>query len=111
MGIEVLSELGIFKRFMLHHVAPVAGTVSDGEEDQFVFFFRFGKRRISPRHPINRIVGMLLQVWGIFVDQVVGIRWGHGGSIGQSHCDQKRYGFLHSDSFGYFLFSIVTKVV
>jgi hypothetical protein len=56
---------------MFHDMTPMAGRVSNAQKDGFVLGSGFGKRFITPGMPINRIIRMLEQVWGIFVDQVV----------------------------------------
>jgi hypothetical protein len=53
-------------------MTPMAGGVTDGEEDRLVFLFRFFKGLIAPREPIDRIIGMLEQIGALFVDQSVG---------------------------------------
>src|SRR5204862_7335150 len=41
------------KRLRLHHVAPVAARVSDGEKDRLVFFARSGQRGVAPGLPLH----------------------------------------------------------
>jgi hypothetical protein len=52
-------------------MAPVATTISYGEKDGFVLFLGFFKSLITPRIPIDRIVGMLLEVWRVFIFESV----------------------------------------
>jgi len=63
---EVLVHHGgygaVFKRFVLHHVAPVAGGVAYADDEQLVFVRRFGQRLVSPRVPVYRVAGVLKQV-------------------------------------------------
>src|ERR1051326_7128234 len=52
-------------------MTPVASGVTDAEQDQLVFFSCAFERFRSPCVPINRIVGMLQQIWASLVDQPV----------------------------------------
>src|SRR5674476_661721 len=46
----------------VHDVAPVAGRISDTQEDRHITTFRIGKRLIAPFEPVDGIVGVLLEV-------------------------------------------------
>jgi len=43
-------------------VAPVAGGITNREEDRFVFAMRFGESFFAPRIPVDRIVRVLKKV-------------------------------------------------
>ena len=52
----------VLERLALHHVAPVAGGVADGEEDRLVLGARLGKRLVAPGEPVHRVARVLEQV-------------------------------------------------
>ena len=58
-------------------MAPVAGGISDGEENGFVLAAGFLKGRFAPRQPVHRIVGVLPKIGTLLVDE----RVGEGGRI------------------------------
>ncbi len=70
-GHEVLVENGgdgfVLERFVLHHVAPVAGRVSDREKDRLVLLAGPGEGVVAPRKPVDRIAGVLEKVRAAFV--------------------------------------------
>ena len=74
---KVLIEQGgdgrVFETLPLHHMAPVTGGVADGEKDGLVLSLGLGKGLVGPGVPVDRVVGMLQQVGGVFQDQAVGI--------------------------------------
>jgi hypothetical protein len=53
-------------------MAPMAGCVTDTDEQHFVFGFGFFKRFRTPGIPIDRIIGMLKQIRAAFIYKVVG---------------------------------------
>jgi hypothetical protein len=61
----------VLERLPLHHVAPVAGGVADGEEDRHVPLGRLGQGLLAPRLPVHRVVLVLEEVGGGFVRQAV----------------------------------------
>ena len=65
-------DLVVLERLALHDVAPVAGRVSDAQQDRLVFAARLLQRRVAPRVPRDRIVGVLSQIRAGFVRQPVG---------------------------------------
>ena len=69
--VEELGDLLIFKGFVLHDMAPVAGSVADGKKDGDIQFARKRKGFFTPRPPVHRVVCMLPQVWRLFVDEAV----------------------------------------
>jgi hypothetical protein len=48
-------------------VTPVASGIANTEKDRFMLFLGTCKRFFSPGAPVDRIVGMLEQVWAFFV--------------------------------------------
>ena len=60
--VHQFGDVGILKGFMRHDMAPMAGGVADGDEERLVLSLGFGERLITPRVPINRVIGMLAQV-------------------------------------------------
>ncbi len=52
----------IFKRFVRHHMAPVAGGITYREQDGFVLFAGETQCVRVPRMPVHRVVCMLLQI-------------------------------------------------
>jgi hypothetical protein len=52
-------------------MTPVAGRVTNREEDRFIFFSGFLKSLFSPRIPIYGIIGVLQEIWTLFIDQTV----------------------------------------
>jgi hypothetical protein len=74
-------------------MAPVAGAVANGEEDRLVLFLRPRNSFLTPRIPVNRIVGVLEEIGTGRVDQPVGIglrclrdRW----DSEKNACDRRR---------------------
>ena len=62
MVVHVRGDLRIAKGFALHHVTPVAGRITDREEDRLVFLAGLCERLRTPRIPVHRIMGVLEQV-------------------------------------------------
>ena len=52
-------------------MAPVAGSVADGEEDWDIQFARKRKGFFTPRPPVHRVMGMLPQIRRLFMDEAV----------------------------------------
>ena len=73
MGIHEHGRLLILKRLVFHHVAPVAGAVAHAHDDQFVLLSCPLPSCFTPRHPIHRIVLVLLQIRGGRLRQGVGV--------------------------------------
>ena len=71
--VQVFGNRHILKRLPLHYMAPVAGRITDRQEDGFVLFLCAGKGFLSPRVPINRVVSMLEKIGTGFKDQSVRI--------------------------------------
>ena len=72
IAVEGGGDFCVLERFVLHHVAPVAGRVADAEKDQLVFGARLGQRSFAPRIPIDRVFGMLQQIGAGFCRKAVG---------------------------------------
>ncbi len=51
---------------LIGYLTPMTATISDAEENGFVFAFSGFKGFITPRIPINRIILMLEEVGGFF---------------------------------------------
>ena len=66
----------VLKRFPFHDMAPVAGGISDGEENGTVFFFRELQRFLPPGVPVDRVVGVLQQVGAGFVKESIRFLFG-----------------------------------
>ena len=64
MFVHQAGNLGILKGLMGHHVAPVAGGVTDGEEDGLLLPARSLKGFLSPRVPCHWVRRMLEQIGG-----------------------------------------------
>jgi hypothetical protein len=59
-------------------MAPVAGRITNRKEDRFVFASRLGKRFLTPRIPIDRVMRVLKKIRRLLVRQtvrVLGLRW------------------------------------
>ena len=59
VGVEQRGDGGVFKRFVGHDVAPVAGGVADAQEDRFLLGACAGKSGLTPRQPVHGVVGVL----------------------------------------------------
>jgi len=62
----------ILEGFVGHDMAPVAGGVTDAEEDRFVFGFGAGQHFRPPLMPVHRVVRVLKEIGGGGVNQSVG---------------------------------------
>jgi hypothetical protein len=61
----------VFERFMLHHMAPVAGRIANADEHHFIFGYGLLEGFRIPCMPVNRVVGVLQKIRTGFVDQLV----------------------------------------
>ncbi len=52
----------VLERLPFHHVAPMAGRVTDREKDRFPFLARLGEGFLAPRIPIDRVMRVLEKV-------------------------------------------------
>lgn len=62
----------LFKLQLIAYMAPVAGTVTDTEENGLFFFFCFSKSFFSPGVPVYRVMGVLEEVRGFFIYKSIG---------------------------------------
>ncbi len=83
----------VLEGLVSHHVAPVAGRVTDGKQDRFVLLPRQGERLRAPGVPVHRIVGVLLEVGTGFLGETVG----HEGHFGA----KRDFSIYPSKSFGF----------
>jgi len=82
-------HLWVLEALVLHHVAPVAGGVSDREEDRFVLLRSLGKGLGSPRPPVDRVVRVLEQVGALgFSEPVLLRRWFGRGCVGHEGSEE-----------------------
>jgi hypothetical protein len=63
------------------HLAPVAGGVADAQQDRPVERLRQRQRLVAPLPPVDRVVGVLLQVRGRRVGETIR----HASTLGASH--------------------------
>ena len=68
------GDVGVLEGLVGHDVAPVARRVADREEDRDVPVARGGERLVTPRVPVDRIVGVLAEVGARLAGQAVGHR-------------------------------------
>jgi hypothetical protein len=52
-------------------MAPMAGRVTNRKENRFIFYSGFLKSLFSPRIPVYGIIGVLQEIWALFIDQAV----------------------------------------
>jgi hypothetical protein len=57
----------------LANMPSVASGIAAGKQDGFIFGFGFSKGFVAPGVPIDRVVGVLEEIRGGFVDQAVGV--------------------------------------
>ncbi|MCG3771005.1 MAG: hypothetical protein JW384_02185 [Nitrosomonadaceae bacterium] len=69
--VQLCSNFLIFERFALHDVTPVASGIADGKEYRLILICGLDERFLPPRIPIDRVVGMLQQIRGFFMDQTI----------------------------------------
>ena len=67
IGIHDLGGSVILERFVGHHMAPMAGSVANAEEDGLVLLASLGEGLLAPWVPIDGVVSVLEQVRGGFV--------------------------------------------
>ena len=71
-AIEDFRDSFVLEGLPFHHVAPVTGGISNGEEDGFVFGAGAGEGFFAPGEPVDGVVGVLEEVGAVFVDELVG---------------------------------------
>ena len=63
----------VLEALPFHHVAPVAGGIADGEENGFVLRAGCLEGLRAPWIPVNRIVGVLEEIWRGLLREAVGM--------------------------------------
>src|ERR1700722_16136960 len=65
------GRLGVLKRLVRHHMAPVAGRVADGEQDRAVAPLGLGERVGAPWTPMHRVPGVLQKIGrGLLAEEI-----------------------------------------
>ena len=62
MLVEVCGCGFILERLAFHHMAPMASGIANAQEDRFVLAPRQSQGFVSPRVPLDRIMGMLEEI-------------------------------------------------
>ena len=70
-AVEHLRDRRALEAFVLHHVAPVARRVADGQEDRLVLASRPGERVLAPRIPVDRVVLVLEKIGALFGGETI----------------------------------------
>ena len=73
--VEVPGGGLVLERLALHHVAPVAGGVADGQEDGPVQLPGTRQRLVAPGVPVHGVMGVLEEVRARLAGQPVGVAW------------------------------------
>ena len=76
--VQDARHLRIGKRLPLHDVTPVAGRVSDRQEDRPVLFLRLLERFVAPGVPVDRVVEMLQEIRARLAGQMIRLPPGAG---------------------------------
>ena len=63
--------LDVFKAFVCHDVAPMAGRVTHRKQDGNVATFGHFKGLFTPRIPVDRVVTVLAQIWAGFIFETI----------------------------------------
>ena len=71
--VQVAGDLLVLERLDLHHVAPVAGGVTDRHEERQAPAAGLGERLVAPGVPVDGIVGVLQEIGAGFEDEPVGV--------------------------------------
>src|SRR5690606_36224632 len=69
--VHVRRDRGILEALVLHHMAPMAGAVADGEKDRAIETSRGCQGLLSPGKPVDRVAGMLEEVWAGLAGEAV----------------------------------------
>ena len=72
----------VLERLVRHHVAPVAGGVADAQQDRPIKPLGLGERLVAPLPPVDRVVGVLLEVGTRGLRQTIR----HAVSLGAPRC-------------------------
>jgi hypothetical protein len=68
------GDRGIFEALMRHHMTPMTGGITDGQEDRTAEATRFRERRVAPGPPMHGVVPMLKEVRACLSRQKIGGR-------------------------------------
>ena len=79
VAVHQVGRLRVLERLMGHDVAPVAGGITDGQQDGLVRLAGGAQGLFAPRIPVHRVFGMLPQVGAGFLSKSIG----HGVSLPQ----------------------------
>jgi len=60
--VHQLGDLRILKDLPFHHMAPITGGIANGDQNRLIFLPRLGKRFLTPRIPVNRVMRVLEQI-------------------------------------------------
>ena len=71
--VHLHGGLRVLERLVGHDMAPVAGGITDRQQDRLVFAARFFQRFRAPRVPVDRVVGVLQQVGTGLAGEVVAV--------------------------------------
>jgi len=75
MRVEKSRGISVLERFVRHDVTPVAGRITDAEEDGLLFASGLVDRLRPPGEPVHRVAGVLEQVGrGLVTEQIGHIR-------------------------------------
>ncbi len=72
MPIHHPGDFEVLKRFMRHHVAPMAGGIADRQENRPVFGLRPRQRLLAPGIPVHGIFGVLPEIGTRLGKQTIG---------------------------------------
>ena len=78
------GDLGVFVRFAVHDVAPVAPDRANVEQDGLVLSLGARKRGLAPRMPVDRLMPRRAQIGRGCVFKLIGRagRWGGVSCMG-----------------------------
>ena len=62
MPVHDRCDILVFKGFPGHCLAPGTGCIAYGYKNGLVFLTGFFESRVSPWHPLDRLLGMLLEI-------------------------------------------------
>src|SRR6266849_5140019 len=76
------GDLFVFEAFVCHDMAPVAGCVTNREQDRLVALLGLAERVRTPGPPVDRIGLVLQQIWTRLMGEAVFVRMGSCGGHG-----------------------------
>ena len=71
MFIHELGNLHIFEALMFHDMAPMTGSISNTDQNRFIFRLGDFQCLITPWKPVYGIICMLQEIWAGLFDQPV----------------------------------------